>query len=94
MSKTTINIKEQHPDFNSDPVKVDVIVDKELGTLEIFPAGYEHANGGSPIYMEIYKGELRLVVWSDINKEDPTHIINMQEANLVHLQPRENHSLQ
>lgn len=35
---------------------------------------------GSPIWIELHDGDLRLIVWSDINKEDPTHIISLAGA--------------
>ena len=35
---------------------------------------------GEPILLENVDGKLRLVVWSDINKEDPTHIVDMEGA--------------
>jgi len=35
---------------------------------------------GTPIVIEVHDGELRLLVWSDINSEDPTHIISLQGA--------------
>lgn len=35
---------------------------------------------GMPVMFELYKGELRLVVWADINKQAPTHVINMEGA--------------
>jgi hypothetical protein len=41
----------------------------------ISPDGY-----GFPIGVELADGELRVVVWSDINQEDSTHIIGMDDA--------------
>ena len=35
---------------------------------------------GQPILIEKYNGELRVVIWSDINQEDPTHIISLEGA--------------
>ena len=35
---------------------------------------------GSPIFLELYQGSLRLLVWTDINSEDPTHIITLDGA--------------
>lgn len=35
---------------------------------------------GAPIYLELYKGKLKLYVWADINSEDPTHIIDLDGA--------------
>ena len=50
--------------------------------LEIYLDGIGTASevGGSAIYLEFYEGKWQLVVWSDINKEDPTHIIDMSGA--------------
>lgn len=39
------------------------------------PEGYGH-----PIRIERYKGEMRLLVWADINQEDPTHTISLEGA--------------
>lgn len=35
---------------------------------------------GSPVIIELYKGVLRVIVWADINQEDPTHIIELGDA--------------
>ena len=35
---------------------------------------------GSPVYLELYDGVLKLYVWADINQEDPTHIIDLSGA--------------
>lgn len=35
---------------------------------------------GSPLLIEIANDELRVVIFSDINQEDPTHIISMEGA--------------
>ena len=35
---------------------------------------------GAPILIELVDGQLRLIVWADINKEDPTHIISLEGA--------------
>ena len=32
------------------------------------------------VAIEIWEGELRLLVWSDLNQEDPTHIISLENA--------------
>lgn len=42
---------------------------------------------GTPVYIELYKGELRVIVWSDINREDPTHIISLGGAREGQRQP-------
>ena len=35
---------------------------------------------GTPVFIEWYDGELRVVVFGDINQEDPTHIISLEGA--------------
>jgi hypothetical protein len=35
---------------------------------------------GRPVRIEYYEGELRLLVWADITKEDPTHVIVLDGA--------------
>lgn len=34
----------------------------------------------SIIYLEVWEGKLRCLVWGNINQEDPTHIIDLSEA--------------
>lgn len=39
--------------------------------------------GHRPIVaLEIWEGEFRVIVWSDINEEDPTHIIRLENAKI------------
>lgn len=42
-----------------------------------------------PVMIEVWNGELRVVIWSDINKEDPTHIISLEGAHLSKLKEEE-----
>ena len=39
-------------------------------------------HNGTPVYIEKYDNELRLVVYGDINQEDPTDIISLEGANV------------
>ena len=52
--------------------------------IEICPVGYGDATSedghGCPVFLEIWDGELRVVIWGDIKKEDPTHIISLEGA--------------
>ena len=52
--------------------------------INICPVGYGDASSepgfGAPIFLELHQGELRLVVWSDINSEEPTHVISLDGA--------------
>jgi hypothetical protein len=33
-----------------------------------------------PIFIEWYDGKPRIIIWADINEEEPTHIIDMSGA--------------
>ena len=62
------------------PVKVVI----ENGNLFIYPEGYgdccsENGNG-CPVMLEVWEGKLRLIVWSDINNDDPEEIISLEGA--------------
>lgn len=35
---------------------------------------------GHPVALELYEGSVRILVWSDINQEDPTHVIPLDGA--------------
>ena len=70
-------------DHNGDrAIRVEV-ADEQRG-LVIYPAGYGCfgcADGtAGPILLELYEGRLRLLVWDDINLEDPSHIIDLEDA--------------
>jgi hypothetical protein len=36
---------------------------------------------GPPIFIEYHEGHPRILIWSDITKEDPTHIISLEKAS-------------
>lgn len=59
--------------------------------VSLFALGYgdrTSAEGhGTPVFIELYKGELRVIVWADINKEDPTHIIPLGASREDRRQP-------
>jgi hypothetical protein len=54
------------------------------GSLLIGFRGFGEASAqegfGFPVVIEQHEGRLRLIVWSDINQEDPTHIIDLEGA--------------
>ena len=54
------------------------------GLLLLRPEGMgdliSHGGGDHPIALELYEGKVRLLVWADINKEDPTHTIDLSGA--------------
>lgn len=51
-------------------------------SLEIRPegTGLKTHLEGAPILIERYKGHIRVVIWADINQEDPTHIVSLAGA--------------
>jgi hypothetical protein len=77
----TINIKEQCPDAPLLEIKVNIL--SEGGQIWIQPQGYGEkcaADGeGFPIGIEIWQNRLRLLVFDDINREDP-QIIDLEKA--------------
>jgi hypothetical protein len=76
--QTQVEITDLYDD-NPTPLPVDII-HTDHG-IELHPKGYECANGGGPIFLEIYEGRLQLHVWADIKQEDPTHTIPLSEAS-------------
>ena len=74
-------IKEQCPDVATAEIKVNIL--SEGGQIWIQPQGYGEkcaVNGeGFPIGIEIWQNRLRLLVFDDINREDP-QIIDLEKA--------------
>ena len=61
--------------------KVRVSTEKDKLGLLIHPKGMGTWDGNfAPILLEQLDGVVRLIVWGDINKEDPTHIIDLSGA--------------
>jgi len=83
MSETsyTINIKEQCPDAPLLEIKVNIL--SEGGQIWIQPKGYGEKcamdGEGFPIGIEIWQNRLRLLIFDDINREDP-QIIDLEKA--------------
>ena len=77
----TITLKEQCVDAQPDDIKVKLL--SEGGQLWIQPDGYGEkctADGyGCPVGMEIWQGRIRLIVFDNINSEDPL-IIDLENA--------------
>jgi len=74
-------IKEQCPD--AAPVEIKVNILSEGGQIWIHLQGYGEKcamdGHGWPIGIEIWQGRLRLIVFDDINREDP-QIIDLEKA--------------
>jgi len=67
--------------------KIQVIVEKEEhtdGYINIFVEGYGDKysvdGAGSPITIDFFNNKLQVIVRGDINKEDPTHFIDIEGA--------------
>lgn len=48
--------------------------------IEGYDDYYSENSCGTPIYLELYEGKLVLRVWADINSQDPTHVIDLEQA--------------
>jgi hypothetical protein len=83
MSKKThtITIKEQCPEVPAVEIIVKVL--SEGGKIWIQPDGFGEKcaedGEGFPVGIEIWEGRLRLIVFNDINSEDPI-ILNLENA--------------
>lgn len=78
-----VNVRDKSELSSALPIAVKVEACQD-GSIEIRPSGYgdcSSQNGsGCPVIVESWDGDLRLVVWGDINKEDPTNIISLAGA--------------
>jgi|GEM_PF-2256010 len=69
----------------SSRVAVTVATEQDGLALILEPKGYGvyGVDGDcAPVLLEVCCGKLRLVVWADINDENPTHIIPLDGAKL------------
>ena len=78
-SLTTI-LNDADPDHHGSlPIKIV----RNNSAISIFPDGFgdfSSAPGhGCPVFLELYRGRLRLIVFADINCQDPT-IIDIEAA--------------
>ena len=58
----------------------------ERACKEVYGEKVSEDGKGSPIMVEYYKGEVKVGVWDDINKEDPK-IISMEKARETNREP-------
>jgi hypothetical protein len=74
----TTTLRDAHPDFNA---KVKIRLAISPNGVSLYAEGYGDRTSsegfGSPLFVELHKGELRVLVWADINREDPTHISSL-----------------
>ena len=77
----TLTINEQCPEVPAVEIKVKVL--SEGGKIWIQPDGFGEKcaedGEGFPVGIEIWQGRLRLIVFNDINREDPI-ILNLENA--------------
>lgn len=75
---------DQDPDDSKAKPPLNVKVHNEGSRILVQPEGYgDHCSQdgeGAPILIESIRGKLRIVAWADINKEDPTDTVGMEEA--------------
>ena len=81
MKKFNCKIKEQSEVIPSPDIKINIL--SEGGKLWIQPKGYgdkTSADGhGYPVSLEIWRGELRVVIFDDIKSED-AQVISLEKA--------------
>ena len=81
MKQYEVTLKEQSPAFEPKTVMLSLL--SEDGQLWIRPQGYGEKciedGQGSPVGMEIWEGRLRLVIFDNINSEEP-RIIDLENA--------------
>ena len=74
-------LKDQLKRDRSLPVKVKF---QSGGSIELRGPGYGNFNmppgHAGPLYIELADDSLRAVIWSNINEEDPTHVIDLEGA--------------
>jgi hypothetical protein len=70
--------------WNGDPDPVPCVIEHGDNSILVRPKGYGDcgsADGhGWPVVIEYYEKDVRVLVWADINKEDPTHVISLMRA--------------
>jgi hypothetical protein len=74
-------LRDEHSDRT---VQVEVLLESDGLGLSVCPSGYgcfgcQDGTAG-PIYLEVHEGRLRLLIWADINQEDPPHVIDLEKA--------------
>ena len=83
--RSEVALQEQSPDFPQKVIALSLLA--ENGQLWIRPQGYGEKcttdGEGSPVGMEIWQNRLRLIVFDDINREDP-RIIDLENAKESH----------
>lgn len=65
-------------------IVIEVELEKNGYGLAIKPSGFgDHCSEdgyGYPVLIELFEGKLRVIVWDDINEEEPSHVIDLAGA--------------
>lgn len=81
ISKLNTILSDADPEHSSS-MRVRVVANGSA--LSIFPQGYGDfasvEGHGCPVFLELHRGRLRIVVSADIEQEDPTHVIDLEGA--------------
>jgi hypothetical protein len=88
-SKMFVQLANVGEEVYADPIRIEVLAgSSRQGVspgMEISADRYGvktmEPDCGAVAYLEQYNGELRLLVWADINQEDPTHVISLEGAH-------------
>lgn len=73
--------------------KLNVTLEIHENGLLICPEGYGNLSSarghGCPVLFEVANGRLRVIVWDDINTEEPSHVIDLEGAREIHYRETE-----
>ena len=82
--KTPFELFELHDSWTDDKTVTKGRVEANGGSIHIFLDGYgdcgTEPGHGCPIVLERYDGKCSIIIWADINSEDPTHKIDLSGA--------------
>ncbi len=84
MRKANTKLVDQQATSRRNRRSIPVQIQMSDAYIEIAPEGYGEKTAteghGSPIIIEVHEGKLRLVVYGDINREEPTDVISLEGA--------------
>ncbi len=80
--KISLDLSDQGHESSSNQLKASVQFTKQC--VQIGFAGYGECNAapghGMPVVIEVLDGHPRVLIWADITKEDPTHVVSLAGA--------------
>ena len=70
-----------HDQYDGSNKKVDTELNFDRDGISVSFDGYEDMCGNNALVdVEIWEGELRVVIWADPEQEDPTHIVSLEKC--------------